>query len=56
MAELHKYTQAEFDALPIINGYRQCPTGDYSGIGIFGKRKPFRPIPDSLNVREWPNE
>lgn len=21
-----------------------------------GTRKPFRPIPDSLNVREWPNE
>ena len=21
------YTQKEFDALPIIDGYKQCPTG-----------------------------
>lgn len=26
------YTQEEFDALPSIHGFKDCPTGDYSGI------------------------
>ena len=30
-----KYTQADFDALPTVNGYKQCPTGDYSAIRSF---------------------
>jgi hypothetical protein len=33
---MHKYTQAEFDALPIVDGRRQCPTGDYSAVENFG--------------------
>ena len=34
---LHVYTQDEFDALPIIDGRRKCPTGDYTKIKSFGK-------------------
>ena len=33
---LHKYTQAEFDALPVVDGRKQCPTGDYTAIKAFG--------------------
>ena len=33
---MKKFTQAEFDALPRdANGYKICPTGDYSGISFF---------------------
>ena len=33
---MKKYTQEEFDALPIDeNGIKQCPTGDYSQIKEF---------------------
>ena len=35
MTKLKIYTQEEFDALPIVNGRRQCPTGDYSRIAKF---------------------
>ena len=35
--ELKKYTQAEFDAIPVDeNGIRHCPTGDYTKIREFG--------------------
>ena len=35
--ELKKYTQAEFDAIPVDeNGIRHCPTGDYTAIDRFG--------------------
>ena len=34
---MKKYTQAEFDALPVIDGRKQCPTGDYSDIRSFGE-------------------
>lgn len=27
---MKKYTQQEYDAMPIVDGLRQCPTGDYS--------------------------
>ena len=30
-----KFTQEEFDALPVVGGYRQCPTGDYSDVKEF---------------------
>ena len=30
------YTQLEFNALPIVDGYRVCPTGDYRQIRKFG--------------------
>lgn len=29
---MKKYTQAEFEALPVIDGWKQCPTGDYTEI------------------------
>lgn len=35
--ELKKYTQKEFDALPVVNGWKRCPTGDYSLIKSFGE-------------------
>jgi hypothetical protein len=38
---LHKYTQAEFDALPVFDGRKQCPTGDYTAIKAFGERCSF---------------
>jgi len=34
---MQKFTQAEFDALPVVDGFKQCPTGDYSQIKTFGK-------------------
>ena len=34
---LNKYTQADFDSFPVVNGIRQCPSGDYSGIKSFGE-------------------
>lgn len=38
---LIKYTQADFDSFPVVNGIRQCPSGDYSGIKSFGGRCSF---------------
>lgn len=38
---MKKYTQAEFDALPVTDGRKQCPTGDYSDICSFGERCSF---------------
>ncbi|MGR1583464.1 hypothetical protein ACSSNL_18615 [Thalassobius sp. S69A] len=35
------YTQEEFDALPVVNGVRHCPTGDYSKIKAFGEECSF---------------
>lgn len=33
---MKKYTQAEFDAIPVDeNGIRHCPTGDYTAINRF---------------------
>lgn len=34
---MKKYTQADFDAFEVIDGIKQCPSGDYSDIQIFGK-------------------
>ena len=31
------YTQSEFDAFPVIDGIRQCPTGNYTQIKRFGE-------------------
>ena len=44
---MRHYTQEEFDALPVVDGRKQCPTGDYSAIRnfpeqcVFGKRCSF---------------
>ena len=35
---MKKYTQAEFDAIPVDeNGIKHCPTGDYTAIDRFGR-------------------
>lgn len=35
--ELKKYTQEEFDAIPVDGfGIKRCPTGDYTAINRFG--------------------
>ena len=36
MGMTHIYTQEEFDALPVVDGVKVCPTGDYSAIESFG--------------------
>ena len=33
---MKKYTQADFDAFEVIYGIKQCPSGDYSDIRVFG--------------------
>jgi hypothetical protein len=33
---MKQYTQAEFDALEVVYGVRQCPTGDYRLVSSFG--------------------
>lgn len=38
---MKKYTQADFDAFEVINGIKQCPSGDYSDIQVFGERCSF---------------
>ena len=39
--ELKKYTQEEFDAFPVVDGWKLCPSGDYSLIKAFGERCSF---------------
>ena len=38
---MKKYTQADFDAFEVIDGIKQCPSGDYSDIQTFGERCAF---------------
>lgn len=38
---MKKYTQADFDAFEVINGIKQCPSGDYSDIQVFSDRCSF---------------
>lgn len=38
---MKKYTQADLDAFEVIDGIKQCPSGDYSDIQIFGERCSF---------------
>lgn len=38
---MKRYTQEEFDALPIVDGIRQCQPGDYSTVCNFGERCSF---------------
>ena len=37
MVKMKKYTQADFDAFEVIDGIKQCPSGDYSDIRVFGE-------------------
>ena len=40
--ELKKYTQEEFDAIPVDGfGIKRCPTGDYTAINCFGAHCSF---------------
>ena len=34
---MKEYTQADFNAFEVIDGIKQCPSGDYSDIQIFGE-------------------
>ena len=34
---MKKYTQADFDAFEVIDGIKQCPSGDYSDIQVFSE-------------------
>jgi len=34
---MEKYTQKDFDKFKMIDGIKQCPSGDYSSIGFFGE-------------------
>ena len=34
---MKKYTQADFNAFEVIDGIKQCPSGDYSDIRVFGE-------------------
>ena len=34
---MKKYTQADLDAFEVIDGIKQCPSGDYSDIRVFGE-------------------
>ena len=36
-----KYTQQDYDNFPVIDGIKQCPTGDYTEIKVFAKRCSF---------------
>nr|DAT70611.1 MAG TPA: hypothetical protein [Caudoviricetes sp.] len=37
LTKMEEYTQADFDAFEVIDGIKQCPSGDYSDIQIFGE-------------------
>ena len=41
---LTKYTQEAFDSFPIVNGFKQCPSGDYTDI---------RKFPGNCTFGEW---
>ena len=38
---MKKYTQADLDAFRVIDGIKQCPSGDYSAIQVFSDRCSF---------------
>ena len=38
---MKKYTQADFDAFEVIDGIKQCPSGDYSDIRVFSESCSF---------------
>ena len=38
---MKKYTQAEFDAFPVVDGVRECPSGDYTRVESFGAGSRF---------------
>ena len=38
---MKKYTQEEYNELPIVDNFKQCPTGDYTSIEYFGESCSF---------------
>ena len=34
---MKKYTQEEYNELPIVDNFKQCPTGDYTSVEYFGE-------------------
>ena len=38
---MKEFTQAEYDKFEIVDGIRQCPSGDYSQVASFGERASF---------------
>ena len=47
---MKKYTQQEFDLFPVIDGIKQCPSGDYSGFEKFSERCSFA---ERCSFGEW---
>ena len=47
---MKKYTQADFDAFEVIDGIKQCPSGDYSDIQVFSDRCSFG---EECSFGEW---
>ena len=47
---MKKYTQADFDAFEVIDGIKQCPSGDYSDIQVFSDRCSFG---EDCSFGEW---
>ena len=47
---MKKYTQADFDAFEVIDGIKQCPSGDYSDIWVFGEGCSFS---ECCSFGEW---
>lgn len=47
---MKKYTQADFDAFEVIDGIKQCPSGDYSDIRVFGEWCSFG---EECSFGEW---
>jgi len=38
---MKKYTQEEYNELPIVDNFKQCPTGDYTSVEYFGEACSF---------------
>ena len=54
--KMRKITQSEFDILPVENGFKICPTGDYSEIKNFGNSCSFGEscsFGNSCSFGEW---
>lgn len=53
---MKKYSRAAFKKFEVVNGIRQCPSGDYSGIDEFAERCSFGAgcsFGERCNFGEW---
>lgn|SRR5574343_30693 len=41
---MRKYTQEDFDSFPVVDGIKQCPSGDYTAISSFAERCEFEGV------------